>query len=62
MLDRFVDADAWKGLKEKVFGKEFQLGVKEVTQQAIIGETSYDGGAPAKYSVSGWRLEASHAH
>ena len=42
---RFVDADAWKGLKDKMFGKEFELGVKEVTEQAIIGVTSLVGGA-----------------
>ena len=48
MFDRFVDADAWKGLKEKIFGKEFQLGVKEVTQQAIIGVTGLVGGTGGK--------------
>ena len=45
---RFVDADAWKGLKDKLFGKEFELGVKEVTEQAVIGVTSLVGGTGGK--------------
>ena len=45
---RFVDADAWKGLKDKLFGKDFQLGVKEVTEQAVIGVTSLVGGTGGK--------------
>ena len=32
---RFLDRDAWKGLKEKLFGKEFQLGVKEVLSRRL---------------------------
>ena len=47
-VQRFVDADAWKGLKDKLFGKEFQLGVKEVTEQAVIGVTSLVGGTGGK--------------
>ena len=45
---RFVDADAWKGLKDKLFGKEFELGVKEVAEQAVIGVTSLVGGTGGK--------------
>ena len=47
-MKRFADADAWKGLKDKLFGKEFEFGVKEVTQQAIIGVTSLAGGTAGK--------------
>ena len=47
-MHRFVDADAWKGLKDKIFGKEFELGVKQVTEQAVIGVTSMVGGPVGK--------------
>jgi len=58
---RFVDANAWKGLKEKLFGKEFNLGVKQVTEQAIIGVTSLVGGGTGKVFGLGWKLVPSHA-
>ena len=55
---RFLDRDAWTGLKEKLFGKEFQLGVKEVTQQAIIGVTSLAGGTVGKVYGLGMEIGA----
>lgn len=45
---RFVDADAWKGLKDKIFCQEFEMGVKQVTEQAVIGVTSLVGGTAGK--------------
>ena len=42
----------------KLFGKEFQLGVKEVTQQAIIGVTSLAGGTVGKVYGLGMEIGA----
>lgn len=57
-MHRFVDADAWKGLKDKIFGKEFELGVKQVTEQAVIGATSLAGGAVGKVFGLGMEIGA----
>ena len=54
--ERFLDADAWKGLKDKMFGKEFELGVKEVTEQAVIGVTSLVGGTGGKVFALGMEI------
>ena len=55
---RFVDADAWKGLKDQIFGQEFEMGVKQVTEQAIIGVTSLAGGAVGKVFGLGMEIGA----
>ena len=55
---RFIDADAWKGLKDKIFGQEFEMGVKQVTEQVIIGVTSLVGGTAGKVFGLGMEIGA----